>query len=139
MKRFSLDLFCVFIILMFCLSPLSAMELSLDDNNKYTNDVNEGHVALKDVSKEGSRLSISVSQTENPGEVLVKLSAIPRFKGTVHVEISGSSAHHQFYMHDGKGEFLVEGLEPGVHTAKAIFYGDEDFSARNATTTFEVI
>ena len=115
------------------------MELGLDDNTKYTNDANEGHVALNDVSKESSRLSISVSQTGNPGEVLVNLSAVPKFKGTVHVEISGSSAHHQFYMHDGKGAFLVEGLEPGVHTAKAFFYGDEDYYARNATTTFEVI
>ena len=47
----------------------------------------------------------------------------------------GSSAHHQFYMHDGKGVFLVEGLESGVHTAKVFFYGDEDYYARNATTT----
>ena len=38
-------------------------------------------------------------------------------------------------MHDGKGVFLVEGLESGVHTAKVFFYGDEDYYARNATTT----
>ena len=56
-------------------------------------------------------------------------------KGIVNVEIRGSSAHHQFYMHDGKGVFLVEGLESGVHTAKVFFYGDEDYYARNATTT----
>ena len=42
----------MYLLFLCCLSPLSAMELGLDDNTKYTSDVNEGHVALNDLSKE---------------------------------------------------------------------------------------
>ena len=168
MKKQSLELACVFIILMFCLSPLSAMELSQDDNNtKYINhELNESNIDINDTdivavenktlerpsiiqdkkdtkvsqkdNRESSRLSISVTPTDNPGEVLVKLSAVPKFKGTVYININGSSTDYEVYMHDGTGSLRIDNLSPGAHTAKAQFFGDEYYYAKNATTTFEV-
>lgn len=152
MKNLSLKLACVFIILIFSLSPLCAMELNQDNNTKYINhyvkesnidveDVNivvENQSNLKELSKEASRLSISVTPTGNPNEVLVNLKAVDDFKGTVYVDISDYDNDCWFYMHDGKGSFVVSDLTPGVHTAKAYFYGDEQFAAKNATTTFVV-
>lgn len=37
MNKLSLKFFGIFIILIFCLSPLAAMDLNQDDNNKYIN------------------------------------------------------------------------------------------------------
>lgn len=145
MKNLSLKFACVFIILIFSLSPLCAMELNQDNNTKYINhDVKESNIVvenqsnLKELSKEASRLSISVTPTGNPNEVLVNLKAVDDFKGTVYVDISDYDNDCWFYMHDGKGSFVVSDLTPGVHTAKAYFYGDEQFAAKNATTTFLV-
>lgn len=42
---------CIFIILMFCLAPICAHDLSLDDNNKYdSQNMNNGTIALDDVN-----------------------------------------------------------------------------------------
>ena len=51
MKNFSLKIACIFIILMYCLAPLSALDLNQDDNNKYINqDTDDSDIAVKDVN-----------------------------------------------------------------------------------------
>ena len=50
MKNFSLKIACVFIILMYCLAPLSALDLNQDDNNKYIeHDTGDSSINTKDV------------------------------------------------------------------------------------------
>ena len=50
MKNFSLKIACVFIILMYCLAPLSALDLNQDDNNKYIeHDTGDSSIDTKDV------------------------------------------------------------------------------------------
>ena len=51
MKKFSLKIACIFIILMYCLAPLSALDLNQDDNNKYINqETDDSSIAVKDVN-----------------------------------------------------------------------------------------
>ena len=50
MKNFGLKIACVFIILMYCLAPLSALDLNQDDNNKYIeHDTGDRGIDTKDV------------------------------------------------------------------------------------------
>ncbi len=50
MKNFGLKIACVFIILMYCLAPLSALDLNQDDNNKYIeHDTGDSSIDTKDV------------------------------------------------------------------------------------------
>ena len=50
MKNFGLKIACIFIILMYCLAPLSALDLNQDDNNKYIkHDTGDSSINTKDV------------------------------------------------------------------------------------------
>ena len=63
MKNFSLKIACVFIILMYCLAPLSAFDLNQDDNNKYIeHDTGDSSIDTKDVD---------VADEQNDGEDVV--------------------------------------------------------------------
>lgn len=132
------------LVMLFCLSPLSAVDFNQDDANacNSTNTLNSSvdkldSNASKTIHKNNCNLFIHVNdiyanQTED-----IEIKCDPHYKGDIKIQIDGGksiSAH----VSNGYGITSVGGLSYGFHTAKAIAEETDSHLASEASTDFEV-
>lgn len=134
------------LVMLFCLSPLSAVDFNQDDANdcNSTNTLNSSvdeikldSNASKTIHKNNCGLYIHVhdiyaNQTED-----IEIKCDPHYKGDIKIQIDGGktiSAH----VSNGYGITSVGGLSYGFHTAKAICEETDSYLRSEASADFEV-
>lgn len=157
MKIFDIKVMSLIIILIFCLSPLSAIDLNGNNSTAIDDDNNNTDLAIEDANSNGIKdikvsevkddkenepidpeLSVYVPDVDPAEETLIEVKSNNKYAGWVEVKVDGVKIS-TFYLSRGYANVLIyDELLPGEHTVEAISQGNDDFLDSEANTTFKV-
>ena len=128
---------CIFIILMYCLAPLCANGLGMDDNSKYDiSNLNDGNVLVEDtndfygvneVNSDEKFLRIQIQNTTEGNYVKIEAFMPEDMSGVVNVmNQPGWGGFHEIEVTNGYGYIYTSQFSryPGTFNATASYHGD---------------
>ena len=119
----------IFLILLFCLSPLAAM-----DTNQSSETANITH-EIKNELKDPN-LSINIDDIQEGDIAKIEVHADKSFSERLYVEIGNSLVSVK--VNDGYGVSQIKDLPIGHYNAKITFKGNDEFKASECRTEFNV-
>ena len=125
----------IFLILLFCLSPLAAM-----DTNQSSETANITH-DIKNELKD-PKLNIKIKDVKAGQKAVAEITSDADLKGKwlpVEVKLKDSRYSYTGYVIDGKANITIDYVLPiGEHTATLYYPGNDEYKPVNKSTTFTV-